>query len=1385
MDEKVYGGQTMSKRKLLTVILLAFVTTLMLACAIIFTACGNNETPDDGHNTEQGGENPSDGNKPGTNPGTDQDDDKDIIVTSVSLDNTSLSLEIGESYTLVVTVSPSNATDKSITWSSTNSSVAAVSDGKVTAKSEGTTTITAEAHNGKTASCTVTVNEPAPEVIEVTSVSLNKTSLTLEIGESETLTATVLPSNATDKSVTWTSSDKSVVTVINGRITAVGAGAATITAKTSNGKTAICSIIVKEPAPEIIEVTSVSLNKTSLTLEIGASETLTATVLPSNATDKSVTWTSSDQSVAMVVNGKITAIESGTTTITATTSNGKTASCTITVNEPAPEVIEVASVLLNKTSLTLEIGESETITATVLPNNATDKSVTWTSSDQAVATVANGKITAVGSGTAMITATTGNGKTAICTVTVNAAVPKITQVEGATITGTDIFMLVDHMTDSVALLNKITVSSGRWDLYSDILGQNRIPTKIAAGSNGKLQNGDNVFYIMLENENGDLAEVYTLTIYRSYAVTVSYYNHKDVLVYSDTAYTGYEYELNYDYTTPGYTFNSWTKNGITYQSRVLWDDIALHAKMTANSYIVFLNAEGGTLTPSRVDVIYDAEYVLPVPERQGYTFLGWYIDEKQLTDKSGQSLSAWLYAEDSSVMAKWQINQYTVTAEYNEQAGSVTGTGNYDFGTEITLKAFAPNLGYTFSGWYHGSNCLTTETIYTFTLSTEDVNLTAKYDVNDEMSVFIFSSTSTTCTIMGIQDKSVTELIIPDYVTEIEEGAFSGCSSLTSITLPFVGNKIKSSTEPYQYPLGYIFGSEFYNNSIGTIQSYYGTLNNLGTFNIVKSTYYLPASLETVTINGGNILQGAFYNCSNIKSITIPKNITIIEDDTFSGCRSLVELLIPNTVSTIGNNAFYNCSSLSGKLLIPDSVIAIGNQAFQNCNSLTDTLIIPKGVKTIGSDAFSGCSGFTGDLTIPNSVVSIGDNAFNACSNLKSITIPDTVSNIGNEAFSDCLRLIEINYASNADLDRYSKLFYRAGIYGDGVTITFNGDIPSYIFYECYANVVNVKGMDAKSIGFYAFYNCNKLYNITLSNKVTAIGSYAFYGCSALKEVFLPTAVKTIGSYAFYDCNSLMNLEIPYGVTAIEGYAFGNCTSLANIVIPQSVKFLNGTAFSGCSNLIKVINGVSYIDKWVIDCDASLSEITLLSDTIGVGDGAFSGCTELVQVALPNGIISIGGSAFYGCKNLNSITLPDSVRYIGQRAFYGCEKLINYEDGVGYVGKWIVSCNTVSSQVTLRDDVIGIADSAFYACSIYSINIPNTVIYIGEAAFQHCENLEGIIMGNGIKFIGQTAFLLCTSLTSIYITDLDAWDAITFEDDTANPLYYGGTLYLNGEEVTE
>ena len=1176
----------MSKRKVFQIILLALVAALFLACAVLFTACGNNETPGSGHNTEQGSENPDDGNEPGTpsggddNPGTDPDDDKDIAVTSVSLDKAYLTLEIGESYTLVVTVSPSNATNKSVTWSSTNCSVASVSGGKVTAKSEGTTTIIAEAHNGTTASCTLTVNEPAHEVIEVTSVSLNKTFLTLEIGESGTLTATVLPNNATDKSVTWTSSD---------------------------------------------------------------------------------------QSVAMVEDGKVTAIESGTTTITATTSNGKTASCSVTVNEPAPEIIEVTSVSLNKSSLALEIGESETLTATVLPSNATDKSVTWTSSDQAVAMVANGEVTAVGSGIATITATVSNGKTATCRITVNAAVPEITQVEGATIDGTDIFMLVDHMTDSVALLNKVTVSSGRWDLYSDILGQNRIPTKIAAGSRGKLQDGDNIFYIMLENEYGDLAEVYTLTIYRSYAVTVSYYNHKDVLVYSDTAYTGYEYVLNYDYTTPGYTFNSWTENGITYQSRVLWDDMALHAKMTANSYIVFLNTDGGTLTPSRVDVIYDTEYTLPVPERQGYTFLGWYIDEKQLTDKSGQSLSAWLYAEDSSVTAKWQINQYTVTAEYNEQAGSVTGTGNYDFGTEITLKAITPNLGYTFSGWYHDSDCLTTDYIYTFTLSAENVNLTAKYDVNDEMSIFTFTSTPTLCTITGIQDKFVAELIVPDYVTEIEEGAFSECSSLTSITLPFVGKDASATAASGSTLFGYIFGTNTFNGSIAIKQYYTQTL---------YATYSIPSSLKSVTITGGAILYGAFYNCSGLTSIEIGQNVTSIGDVAFSGCTEITNLKVAE------GNAVY-CSKNNCLIEIANKTLIFG------CSNST----IPSDglVTSIGDSAFNDAT-LTGALIIPDGIIDIGKTAF-SCSKLTSVTIPTSVRTIGASAFVNSSGLETVFYnAANARV--FSNTTFSTGaaptiIIGNSVIA-----IPDMLFYS-----LNIK-------------------NIIFGNNVTNIGAQAFSNCKELTAIVIPNCVTSIGNEAFSDCTKLTQITIGNGVTNIGNRAFQSCTSLTSITIPDSVT-------------------------------------------------------------------TIGAFAFSFCTNLSDILIPDNVKSIGDGAFDGCNKIIDYENDIGYVDKWVVSCNKSLSEVTLRADTVGIAGGAFSDCNIYSIVIPDSVVNIGEQAFFNCANLESITVGTGIAYIDNLAFASCFNLRSVYITDLDAWNAIVFRHASSNPLYYGATLYLNGEEVTE
>ena len=267
----------------------------------------------------------------------------------------------------------------------------------------GEATITATCGD-KSATCKVTVNP-----ILADSITLDKTELTLTIGASEKLTATVLPEDVTDKTVTWSTSDAAIATVDNeGNVTAVAVGETTITA-TCGDKSATCKVTVN---PILAE--SIILDKTELTLTIGACEKLTATVLPEDVTDKTVTWSTSDAAIATVDNeGNVTAVAVGEATITATCGD-KTATCEVTVNPILAE-----SITLDKTELTLTIGATEKLTATLLPEDVTDKTVTWSTSDASIATVdVEGNVKAIAVGEATITATCGD-KSATCKVTVN------------------------------------------------------------------------------------------------------------------------------------------------------------------------------------------------------------------------------------------------------------------------------------------------------------------------------------------------------------------------------------------------------------------------------------------------------------------------------------------------------------------------------------------------------------------------------------------------------------------------------------------------------------------------------------------------------------------------------------------------------------------------------------------------------------------------------------------------------------------------------------------------------------------------------------------------------------------------------------------------------
>jgi uncharacterized protein YjdB len=346
---------------------------------------------------------------------------KEVIVEveSLSIDEPLVSLPEGGSITLVLTITPSDATDKAVAWYSSDEGVATVRNGVVQAISPGTATITAKVSNGESATCVVTVTR---KIVEVEWVELNKNQLTLVAGTSFLLIATVKPSDATDPVIVWESDNVEVVTVEdNGEITAVSIGIAKITAKAGNFS-AVCDVTV---TMQQIRATQVILNKTSLSLTEGSEEQLVATVFPENTTDP-IVWSSENPQIAVVDGrGMVLAAGLGSTNIVAKAGE-QSAVCAVVVVPPFED--DVVNITLNKITLNLVMNDFETLEATVYAADVSKYTVVWESSNTQVAIVDDeGTVTAVGVGTAVITVSAGS-KSVICTVTVSPMYIRVTSV---------------------------------------------------------------------------------------------------------------------------------------------------------------------------------------------------------------------------------------------------------------------------------------------------------------------------------------------------------------------------------------------------------------------------------------------------------------------------------------------------------------------------------------------------------------------------------------------------------------------------------------------------------------------------------------------------------------------------------------------------------------------------------------------------------------------------------------------------------------------------------------------------------------------------------------------------------------------------------------------
>ena len=625
---------------------------------------------------------------------------------------------------------------------------------------------------------------------------------------------------------------------------------------------------------------------------------------------------------------------------------------------------------------------------------------------------------------------------------------------------------------------------------------------------------------------------------------------------------------------------------------------------------------------------------------------------------------------------------------------------------------------------------------------------------------------------LGFNKTNLKAVTFGEKVTYVPEGMFDGASALSSVTW---GNKIK-----------WIGKRAFYGTALVDL--------NLPECvdSLAEETFAENQMLETIKLPSTlkHIGSSCFFD-SQVREIVFPESLEAI--DGFNGCDSLKRIIISDNAKVIKHGAFRNCKKLD-EIVIGKNVVSIEFGAFAECEkvyhlyyngSLSDwcridisgqedtygtrnfyvksddgtyqvikDLVIPEDVEVIKSNAFGGFRAFN-SVTIPATVRLVDEGAFWGC-NMNSIYInADTIASL---AFQACNSLKNVTLGTNVKMLKNYAIYWTITSYAT----TYEGSMGEWLKLKKELNALKCGALTIGGVLLTEF--APEQYSIS------EIPANAFYNCTSLKTVVLPYSVKTIGSHAFEDCKNLTEVEAK-GVTAIANSAFAGCDNLvkADFVYDNATRAgvtesisIGASAFSGCSKLEEIFLPESITEVGRAAFDNTLwyniqpDGIVYLKDFVYAYKGQMP---EDATLSIRNGATIICDNAFQSQNNLKEILIPNSVKEIGDYAFNGCSNL---------------------AFITVPESVTTIGESAFNSCGLRQFNLLSPIDTIPANMLNGCRKLESISIPKSVNYVSRGAFSGCSSVENINIEDSDI--PLTFEGYYLT--YYGEPYYMYCPEVS-